>query len=703
MELSYINNIKQSPFIRLTVLLITGICLQLITDLKPFLFLPLLILNVILFIISNFSKSSAIYRSRYKKGILIGIIIILSGSLLTSLHKTKAIDNNIKITATGIIKSSLSEKENTYKAVIQLQSFKTDSIIFHSDLQFTAYFEKTNEAKKLSYGDQIIFHDYLYKIKNNGNPNEFDYETFSKNNGISGQVFLSEGEWEITDRGKGNMLFNVSYNIRNYVKKIYKTNKITGRDLAILQALTLGDKADIDPQTKQSFSLSGAMHILAVSGLHVGIVYLLFSYLFRFLDRFKHKDAEIGSRVKTFLIILILWCFALVSGLSPSVCRAALMFSFIAVGQTLNRKINIYNSIAASAFILLIINPYQITYVGFQLSYFAVLSIVFFQPKIVNIFVIKNKLLWAAWSLTSVSVAAQIGTFPFALYYFKIFPNYFFLTNLAVIPIATLILYFSVFLILCSFIPYISDLLAFILKYLIKALNLSVELIESIPFSYTDNIHFKEIDVIFAYLLIAALASIIMIKKSKNIIISLIILILWILNGFIDDVYYKNSNELIVYNINNETAINITGKNNVLIGNTSLFNSDKIKYGPRIYQIRKKSKDFKFIDVKTKNYKDSLVCKKDNFLKAGNLNFVIINSETKPYEQMSKIYKADYIIISDNAKTDIKQIQRLFQFKKIIFDSSNSYYHLRDYENRCKEFNIPYHSVKENGAFKIEI
>ena len=178
------------------------------------------------------------------------------------------------------------------------------------------------------------------------------------------------------------------------------------------------------------------MHVLAVSGLHVGIIFFILNFLLTPLNRNKRL-----LKIKLFLLVGALWFYAFLTGLSPSVMRSCTMFSFIVVGENLNKRTNIYNTLAASAFLLMLINPLIIFGAGFQLSYIAVISIVFFQPRLAALVAVKNRILKYVWDLFTVSVAVQIGTAPISIFYFHQFPVYFWLSNFIVIPGAALILY----------------------------------------------------------------------------------------------------------------------------------------------------------------------------------------------------------------------------------------------------------------------
>jgi competence protein ComEC len=273
-------------------------------------------------------------------------------------------------------------------------------------------------------------------------------------------------------------------------------DSVPSKEHGVISALLVGDRSFLDPQLRNDFADAGAVHILAVSGLHVGIIYLLFLSVFNFLLREKMR------LFKFFLILAVLWGYAAFTGFSPSVLRAATMFSFIAAGKYNSRYVNTYNMIAASALFLLAVNPLLITQIGFQLSYLAVIGIVFFHPKFRALLVIENKYIDMLWSLVCVSFAAQLATFPLSIYYFHQFPMLFMITNIVVIPLATLILYFGVAWVVLLWIPFVSDILGWITIIFTRILNTFVELINTIPFAKMDGLYMSSLSVMLTYMII---------------------------------------------------------------------------------------------------------------------------------------------------------------------------------------------------------
>ena len=333
----------------------------------------------------------------------------------------------------------------------------------------------------------------------------------------------------------------------------------------MLAALTIGYKNNLDDETKSAYATSGAMHILAVSGLHVGIVYLILKIIF---GLFKQNRPVVI--LKVLFSFIFLWLYAAITGFSPSVVRAAIMFSFILAGDLANRKTNIYNSIFASAFVLLLINPFLVMEVGFKLSYFAVLGIVFFYPRIYGLLEVKNRVLNKLWSLFCVSMAAQLCTFPLGLYYFHQFPNYFFITNLFVVPLAGLIIYSTVIFLLSFSISYAGTFTAWIINFLLTLLNKSVHFIENLPGSVTNGIYLSGFEVITIYVILFLLIILILIR-NKIVIFSLLASFLILLSS----IQYRRFEN---HNFSAVAILSVPGHSilNIITGNRNYIFSDSI-------------------------------------------------------------------------------------------------------------------------------
>ncbi len=287
-------------------------------------------------------------------------------------------------------------------------------------------------------GTTIALHAELERIPPPKTDTAFNFRAYMAKQGVRHRVFIDSAQYRVIQKANGTLshFLNPYLKWRLEAQRILQAHAPDKNTLAIANAMLTGDRSLLDKELRQRYADAGAIHILAVSGLHTGIVYLFLASLLKPLGK---KRA--GRILKGVLLIAGLWSYAAFTGFSPSVSRSATMFSFLAIGQAHDRKAEPMNAIAASAFFLLLIDPYLLFQPGFQFSYLAVTSIVLFHPALHTLFYIPWKLADKAWTLTSVSISAQIGVFPIALYYFEQFPNYFIITNLAAIPLAAAILY----------------------------------------------------------------------------------------------------------------------------------------------------------------------------------------------------------------------------------------------------------------------
>lgn len=372
------------------------------------------------------------------------------------------------------------EKPNSYKSLLLLHTIQSTDGVESTHEKLLVYFEKSEATEQLRPGSQMVFNKSPERIKNNGNPYEFNYKKYLARKHIYRQVYLTTEDWKLTGY-KNNTAQTWAETIRDKLLSIYRQQEIGERETEILSALTLGYKRELDRETKRVFSSAGAMHVLAVSGLHVGILFFAFSFIFGFLQKRKF-----GKLIYVIISIFLLWCYAFITGLSPSVMRACTMFSLIIIASNINRRANIYNTLAASAFLLLLINPNNLFEVGFQLSYMAVFGIVYLQPRLAALWPVRNKIVLFFWNLITVSIAAQIATFPLSAYYFNQFPTYFLLSNIIVIPAAMVLIPLGIGLLIFSSAPFMAEIISFLVQMVIKGVYFALSSIESFPLSTQD-------------------------------------------------------------------------------------------------------------------------------------------------------------------------------------------------------------------------
>ena len=402
------------------------------------------------------------YTQRWLPGFVSGIAILAVGMLLITTHQNSQTDEPTTRTVDqyrACVLNPPALKNRYYKTELQIEAANISGSWYSIDTKITATIECDSLAEKLKAGQTIEFAAQIDSLNAPKNPFGFDYANYLQNNGIHGSIFLKSGKWQIVStevRG----LRRYALNIRQRLIGLFKDAGLSGNELGLASTLVLGYKNDIDSEVKQAYMNAGAMHVLAVSGMHVGIVYLALDLLMIVFG---------GKRFywfKQFLIILLLWAYAFITGLSPSVMRATIMFTVVIVGKIFNRGTSVYNSLAFAAICILVNDPSMLFKPSFQLSCVAVTGIVFYQPRIAKIIKVRNKALNYLWQLTSVSIAAQIATMPFCLYYFERTPVYFWLSNIVVSPGATVLIVLAMMLLITSPVNCISAFFGFLTNVL---------------------------------------------------------------------------------------------------------------------------------------------------------------------------------------------------------------------------------------------
>lgn len=494
----------------------------------------------------------ALHRKPHQFGWGMWLVMFVLGAGLTLSRSSEVYSDHIgSIDSTGIpqpyfikVVDEPQVKENSVKVVAELSDVGVREFG-----KVLLYFERDSASENIKYGQEFLISSTLQLVENLGNPNEFNYKRYLRFNGIShrGYVRSDAFKW-LSDGNPG--LWGWMYDLRASLIQKFKEGGLEGEELSVASALVLGFRADLDRELMSAYAGAGATHVLAVSGLHVGIVYVILNTLLKFLDRRKY-----GRIIKTILLISALFGYAALTGLSASVFRAATMFAFVAVGKAISRDTNIFNTLGASAFVLVAFDPMIIMQVGFQLSYLAVIGIVLIQPRLFKLYVFENRFKDWAWSITCVSIAAQIATFPLGLLYFHQFPNLFLISNLLVIPAAAAILYLGFSLFLFSF--WKPTLLFFgtLLKLLISALNSVVVWIERIPYSVLSGIDITIMETLIIYAVIGGLLVFVIHQSAKAFYVSGVLAVVFVAMQCVEVYAQKNQQLITVYNVKGHTAI----------------------------------------------------------------------------------------------------------------------------------------------------
>jgi competence protein ComEC len=519
---------SKAPFVRLLITLITGIVLQWQLPLSFEFLLTILGIALSIIIIYFLISVKLKYRFSYFNGVGINFMMALLGGILVWVNDVRHNNNwigkhysdssNVIVT----IEEPLVEKTNSFKALTTVNSVYLNNKFRKSEGKIIIYFKKDSSLNQLHYGSQIIFNKPLQEIKNSGNPGTFDYKQYSLFQGITHQVNLSPTEFEILSTENKNWFQQFIFDCRHWVVTTLKKFIHGEKEQGLAEALLIGYKDDLDKNLVQSYTNTGVVHIIAISGMHLGLIYLLLLWLTKPIKRKKLQW------FRAFLILLCLWLFTLLAGAQASVVRSAVMFTFIVFAKAIDRQTSIYNTLASSAFVLLCFNPFWLWDVGFQLSFAAVVSIVTFYRPVYNWFYFSNKSLDFLWKIIAISIAAQILTTPVSLYHFHQFPVLFLLTNIFAVPVSSAILFLEIAICAFSWFHPLAKLLGIITQFLIWCMNSYIERIETISFSLWNGFSISILQTVLMLVASTAICFWLMEKKKWMLWFSLSSLLLFI-------------------------------------------------------------------------------------------------------------------------------------------------------------------------------
>ncbi|WP_372793656.1 ComEC/Rec2 family competence protein [Lutibacter sp.] len=531
----------------------------------------------------------------------------------------------------------------------------------------------------LHVGDNLVVKTEFLNVNEPQNPYAFNYKKYLQNQQIYHQIQLKKSSFLIL-QNNSYTLDGIASKIRESINTSLKNNGFKDDELAVINALLLGQRNTISSDLLETYSGAGAVHILAVSGLHIGIILLLLLFVFKPFHYFKN-----GKLIATFFIILLLWAYAIIAGLSASVVRAVSMFTALTIGIQLVQRSNVYNTLVISMFFLLLFNPFYLFEVGFQLSYLAVFSIVWIQPKLYNLWKSNYWFPDKIWLLFTVSIAAQLGVLPLSLFYFHQFPGLFFLSNLVIIPFLGIILIAGILIIILATLNILPQFLGDSYSSIIQLMNRFVEWISNQEFFIIQNISFSLILMLAFYAFIFITIKWIE-KKVFYRFVFMLISILFIQSIFIFEKHkLQSTNELIVFNQSKKSIIgNREGAHFMLNSSDSLSLND---YALKPYLISTGIGD-KFQAIKTKN-----VYKFKN-------EIILVVDSLGVYE--FKSIKPSIIILQESPKINLERMLKALQPKLLIADGSNYKSFVAKWEQTCLKNKTPFYSTMQKGAFILK-
>lgn len=537
---------------------------------------------------------------------------------------------------------------------------------------------KDSLEKTFSSDDVLLVYAPILKIQAPLNPHQFDYSSYLRNLEIYGQLRINSHNILKSQEG-GWTIFGLAQNLRAHAVSKLQATILSPDERAIIQALVLGEKKDISKELYEEYAAAGAVHILAVSGLHVSIIYFILGFLFRPLKRWKY-----GTIIHSVIIVLLLSGFALLSGLSPSVSRAVTMFGFFAMATVFGRRTNSINTLFISFLTLLLINPLWLFQVGFQLSYSAVFFILWLHPLFYKITYSKYRIVRKVKGIIGVTISAQLGVLPLSLYYFHQFPGLFLLTNIVVLPVLSVFMCGGILIVVLAFFEILPDWIAEPYNIMVQWLNKFIHWVAVQDQFLFKDIHFSTLKVIGTYLLV--ITTLLYLRKTDfrklSLTLSAVIILLVI---FIYDDYKTSTNQLIVFHKSRQTLIgNKNGKR------LTVFKKDSTASMNESFPI----KSYK-TGVATKIYSEETLPK---IFRHKQNNIAILDSlSVLPAQKRIHI-----IILTQSPKVNINRLIDSLEPEQLIADGSNYPSYVKRWQESCEIKKFPFHSTAEKGAFLLE-
>jgi competence protein ComEC len=681
------NPLPRLPFLKVFLFLVTGILLNQYADTAFFsdkTAMALLSGAGGLAIIHHLYWRS-IYKLRWIPGIVLGSAITISGFLISHHQTPQTTAANENTIGVGKITTVEYLKEGHLRLTLHPEALQQPTSLREKDKLLLLIQGPLDVQPK--EGDRLFFKGSIRPLPTPSNPDAFNYGQYLRYNGYSGQAFLKPAEIFIEPSKQFEIRF-LPIKIRNKCLHIFRESGVSENALVIIQALLLGDRSGMSRDIKESFIKSGSIHLLAVSGLHVGILYMIFGSVLSLFLKPSHG-------VSLLLSLGFLFFFAFITGFAPSVSRAAVMFAVIHIGRAANRDAHILNTLAVSASLLLVINPLFLFHAGFWLSHLAVLGIITFYPPINHLFHFRFIVWRHIWSLIAVSVAAQITTLPVSLYIFGAFPTWFLLSNLLMLPLVAPILLLAIATLLFSFSPLISTIFAGGMNDLLIFMAEMAVTIEGLPGGYLEYLWLSFPLLIISYIAIHQMGQLCFQRNGKYL-IGFTASLLLLTGGLNIQWYHKlNSEQLVVYATRQGLLIDL-----ILNGQVLTMESENVDSQAKNYARNAYIKKYRTHQQSTKSMKlRSDTLPQIHEINLGDERLLLLYGAENSRIVPTDTHQAQVLIIGSPIQIDLPDLIEKTNCNIIVAASSCPPYLIKKWKKETENHSRTFFSIKENGAF----
>ncbi|AZQ43612.1 ComEC/Rec2 family competence protein [Nonlabens ponticola] len=554
-------------------------------------------------------------------------------------------------------------------------------------------FKKTDSVA-VKVGSRLIAFDDINAASDGRNPGDFNYKEYLKSIDVYGQVYVDLPKI-LSVSSKTDLPWYVQ--LRNTLLEKLESSELKAQPRAMIEALILGQRQNVDPAVSRSFRDAGVIHILALSGLHVGIILLILRFATRWMHRLPY-----GRWLQAALLIVLLWCFAFLTGMSPSITRAVTMFSFVALGLAFKKKPSVFHSLTASALFLLVLDPRLLFQVGFQLSYTAVLGIVLLQPLFLSLFPKKRNFLYRLLINTfCVTLAAQLAVAPLSAFYFHQLPVSFIIGNMLLLPVLPIIIGLSIlfFVTLLSNIP--TSEFAVILNYIFETIIEVISVIGSWTSLIIKDIYLDSWQVVLIYIAMLGLAlfikphvarskkeQFILVKPNNMLHVSLVALILLIGVSLYDSM--KDEEYFMVLHQSRASAITIANKDQAQL----YCAAGNMESQRRANSIKRLS------NVSFLQGKHIVIDSLPNLVSYGDRSILIID-ESSVLGALDQVPEDAILLLQGSPKINLEELIMKVQPQIIISDGSNYPSDVKRWTATCEKMNVKFFNTYNDGAIDL--
>ncbi|MDZ4072048.1 MAG: ComEC/Rec2 family competence protein [Sediminibacterium sp.] len=674
---------RKIPFIRILPCFIAGILIQYYFPHAAFLPAVVLLISLLLLMIHAFISVRSKFRFRKLTATLLYTSLFCIGSLLTRERNISYQKNWIGKYATEAksillqFSSQPIERDKTWKIEANILAFQDQQGWKKASGRILLYIDK--RTKGLQKDQQIITEKSLQPITRMQNPGSFDYAAYCARQGIYHSLYLTAKDFYVAQQTKKAK--NILTQAQEYVKDIFQQYIRGQQEKAIAEALTIGYKYDLDDDLLQAYSNTGVVHVIVISGMHLGLIYGILLFFTKLLQR-----NTISRWIRTLCILLLIWTFTLLTGAGPSVLRAAVIFSLMMLGESLLRKNNTYNTLAASAFLLLLVNPFYLWDIGFQLSYLAVLSIIWLSGPLYRSVYISFRPFRYVWQLMAVTISAQVLTTPIILYHFHQFPNVFLITNLLIVPLSGLVLYGCIVLLVVSPSHAVAMIAGNIIENILRVMNQMILFFDQLNFTVTNHIELHFIQVVLYYVMVITIGCRIIYKKPIYTIIGGVSGL--VIVGFHSNrqITIRNTGRLVIYQSRGQTMTDIGS-------------------GGAYYSWTSDHPDKKAEKFLMSSRTQLGLVQRMGILSTKEYPVVRIKQHRLVFTDKAPIhgsFPVDIVVVQQGSFLNMSDLHRVFNARQYIFDGNNALWKIRKWKKEADSLHLRHHSVPEQGAFVME-